>query len=133
MIRFLSLLVGVFFTLVAQAGACDSKNPEEFNKFFSQFKTNKEFAIARTLYPYRQSVESEDGVNHTIITKKNDTKYPSLSKFARRENLTLVVESIAKDKAVALMSAPDTGYSFRFNYILKGGCWFLKSVHGISM
>ena len=132
-----TFLIGYLMVLVFlvpnSAFACGPQSPEDFEIFLKSFNTNKEFAIARTLYPYTWKTETEEETTRRVITKEGDSEYPPLAVFAKKNEMLFKIESVNRERAIVKMYAPDSGWSFRFYFLSKKGCWFLGSATEISM
>jgi hypothetical protein len=119
-------------SLDAQA-ACSPADPESIDSFFQQYISSKEFAVSRTLYPYTTVVESEEGQQKIVVTKSSDAKYPSLSDYMAKNNMASDMEVRKPAQATLRVYAPNSGFSIRYNFILKQGCWYLMTANVVSM
>ena len=88
MTRAYILLWLLIFPMLACAGKCDAPERENFLTFFFRFSGDKDFAIARTVYPLKVLAqqygidELGNDVSRVIRfsrTKKQDAELPSLS------------------------------------------------------
>lgn len=135
-LSFLTTLLVVVITTALFSGrviACSGNKPETFELFVKQFMANKDFSTTRTLYPHPQIVETEDEVKKGVVTKVADAKYPPLLEFITENQMVFNIEDLKGQRATLHIYAPNTGYSIRYHFIMKRGCWFLKSTHVVSM
>lgn len=112
---------------------CSSAAPEGVDSFLERFMGSKSFATSRTLYPYVQIVETEEGEEKEVVTKSRDAKFPPLAEFIHRNQMAFGIEDRKATRATLRVYAPNTGYSIRYRFISKQGCWFLKSTSIVSM
>lgn len=113
--------------------ACSPDKPETFGLFLKRFMSDKGFSTARTLYPHAQTIETEEEEKKGVVTKSDDAKYPPLKEFIAKNQMAFNVENITGQQATLLIYAPNTGYSIRYHFIKRRGCWFHKSTHVVSM
>lgn len=98
-----------------------------------QFMASKKFSASRTLYPYTVVVESEEGQQQEVVTKSGDAKSQPLADYIRENEMAFAIEDRKAERVTLRVFAPNAGYSMRYSFTLKHGCWFLKSVYVVSM
>jgi hypothetical protein len=121
--------------------ACDSKQTENFSRFFSSFSSDKAFAINRTIYPFvttRYEYRMEDGKQQITerrrkVAKQDDAKYPPLDEYMKSIGLEPKPQEVSEKEAVVELSKPGSSGLLTYHFSLMRGCWYLREIRNHSL
>ena len=119
----LLMLAPLTFASDRTASCGDGGKTESFHSFFLRYTSDRQFAISRTVYPYRDVSESSElKTTRTRITRDKETDQ-SLQEIAKREGMQLKVTRAGKTRSEGRLFIPDAGFFVDFKFRLKNECW----------
>jgi hypothetical protein len=140
--RILIPIVALFFTTSLHAADCTLRSPEEFNRFFFRFSTDKSFANQRKIYPLlvqRLTYGVDQGGNEEPrqarfrVTKEQDAAQPALKDYMKKHELTSDLVELRAHYAAVKVFKPDTGWQMMYVFRRKGNCWYMTELQDDSL
>jgi hypothetical protein len=133
--------IASLIALSVPALACDLKQPENFSSFFSNFSSDKAFAVSRTIYPFvttRYEYRLEDGKQQITerrrkVAKQDDAKFPPLDEYMKSIGLRSKPQEILGKEAVVELFKPGSSGLLTYHFSLTRGCWYLREIQNHSL
>lgn len=104
----------------------------DFSSFFEKFRTDREFQIQRTIFPFKD--EGMDAptqtVNSTKLIQQEEWEYHN---FASSESLVYEKPELEEQKASIRVTGPGTGVSIYYLFEKREGKWYLVKRQDWSM
>jgi hypothetical protein len=131
--RLLILMWFLSLSAFASAEECTSSGEEDFARFFSDFSSDKAFAVRRTIYPlsvvqWHHGMDGNDVAppKRSTLEQRQDLARPSLSSFMRENGLASNILDANGKAAIVEVSKDGTSWVMTYHFLRKGGCWFLR-------
>lgn len=141
LIRVLSILTFLFWV----AGCADAATQNEsFNSFFTQYSTNKTFALSRSVFPlrsfkYKYGVDQQGKEETALIETKElaETlaKQPTLSEYAAKNGLS-VARQPAQDtslKRIVNVYKQGTDWLIEYHFVKTDSRWYMHEIRDYSL
>jgi hypothetical protein len=131
----------LYFSLPLSAFAqeCSSSSQEAFAGFFSEFVSDKAFAVGRTIYPlsvvhWHHGMDGHDVAppRRSTREREQDQALPRLSAFMQENSLDANILDVGSRAAIVEVAKEGTSWVMTYHFLRKGGCWFLRELQDHS-